>query len=196
MRAITRYRPPPLFKPCTPVSQGKSGTTRASPRSRGSRLIARFELPPLLSKSTFCGECSSTGLVLSVLSFPKAQCLVCTYLRSCVPCQNLHVYTLPNGIQTSTVPSSPSAGSAQALRVGHNFISLSIRGAGHKFDRPPGGNSRLQREILQLKNEEAHCPDVSIHCWPESQRRPAALMNPTRSVKLPNRWWGRGLQIR
>jgi hypothetical protein len=33
-------------------------------------------------------------------------------------------------------------------------FQLSIRGAGHKFDRPLGGNSRLQQEILQLKNEE------------------------------------------
>lgn len=93
---------------------------------------------------------------------------------------------------TPTVPGSAS--SAQALGVGHNFILLSIRVAGRKIDRPLGGNSRLQWEILQLKNEVSTAVLCVSKLIVVARNRQLAEPNSHRPLRK-KRWWGRRLEF-
>jgi hypothetical protein len=86
---------------------------------------------------------------------------------------------------------SPGVQLLQPRRSAWGIISFqsSIRGAGHKFDRPLGGNSRLQQEILQLKNEES--TDCRGECPAGSAPQPPAGRTKLPTAHHAKMWWGR-----
>jgi hypothetical protein len=87
---------------------------------------------------------------------------------------------------------SPGVQLLQPRRSAWGIISFqsSIRGAGHKFDRPLGGNSRLQQEeILQLKNEES--TDCRGECPAGSAPQPPAGRTKLPTAHHAKIWWGR-----